>query len=140
MFKRILRLLLGMLGINLDGLLGEDNNPLAAYTVTLDPQVSAIGVSYKTNPEFKYNSETGRYEVEVLNGECITIVVTKTTENQPAKVTWQYTDANGELVTVNNYAVNWESFYDFSTQKTTWSAVWYVDSICANTDITITAN
>ena len=134
MLKRILRMLLGLLGINLDSLLGEENNPLAAYTVTLNANVSAGGVTYQTNPEFKYNNETGKYEAEVLNGECITVIVTKTSEAQNVSVTWEPRDEDAE-----DYSVNWQSYYDFNTQKTTWSAIWYVDNISANTTITITA-
>lgn len=135
MLKRILRLLLGLLGINLDSLLGEENNPLAAYTVSLDPNITAGGVSYTTNPEFKYNSATGKYEVEALSGECVTVVVTKTRENQNVTVTWTPREEDAEP-----YAVNWQAYYDFDIQKTTWSAVWYIDNIHANTTITITAN
>lgn len=135
MLKRILRLLLGLLGINLDSLLGEENNPLAAYTVSLDPNISTNAVTYKTNPEFKYNAETGKYEAEVLSGEGITIAVTKTRENQDVIVKWTPGNETGL-----DYDVNWQSYYDFSTQQTTWSAVYYVDGITANTAISIIAN
>lgn len=133
MLKRILRLLLGLLGINLDSLLGEENNPLAAYTVSLNANITAGGVTYQTNPAFKYNNDTGKYEAEVLNGECITVIVTKQSENQNVSVTWE---PKGE--DAGDYSVNWQSYYDFNTQKTTWSAVWYVDNISANTTINIT--
>ena len=136
MLKRILRLILGMLGINLDSLIGEENNPLAAYTVTLNTSISAGGVTYTTNPEFKYNSETGNYEAEVLNGECVTIVVTKQSENQSVVVDW----SNRDPESYNTSDVQWQAYYDFGTQRTTWSAVWYVDGISSNTTITITAN
>ena len=132
MFKRILRLLLGLLGINLDSLLGE-NNPLAAYTVTLDNRVAADGITVDTNPAFTYNAESGNYEAEVLSGECITIVVSSTTENPNVRVTWTPRDDNA-----GDYTVNWQSYYDFNTKKTTWKAVWYVDGISADTAITIT--
>ncbi|MBQ6065940.1 MAG: hypothetical protein IJK89_03885 [Clostridia bacterium] len=133
--KRILRLILGLLGINLDSLLGEDNNPLAAYTVTLDASaIDLTSVSYKTTPEFKYNAETGNYEVEVLNGECITIVVTKTREDKNVSVQW--TPNNSDEA----YSVNWQSFVSLGDQKTSWSAVWYVDGIAADTAITITSD
>ena len=132
--KRILRLLLGLLGINLDSLLGEENNPLTAYTVSLDANLGSNDVTYKTNVEFKYNSETGRYEAEVLKGEGVTIAVTKTQENKTVNVSWTPKADN------DDYSVNWQSFYDFSTQKTTWTAVYYVDNINANTAITITSD
>ena len=134
MLKRILRLLLGLLGINLDSLLGEENNPLAAYTVTLNANVASVGVNYQTNPQFKYNNETGKYEAELLKGECVTVIVTKTSENQNVSVTWDPKADDTET-----YNVNWQSYYDFNTQKTTWSAVWYIDNISANTTITISA-
>ena len=135
MFKRILRLLLGLLGINLDNILGEDNNPLAAYTITLNTNINAIGVTYKTTPEFKYNSETGHYEAEVLSGECVTIVVTKPTEATNVVVDWTGRDP----ASYSPDKINWQAYYDVATQKTTWSAVWYVDSITSNIDISITA-
>ena len=139
MLKRILRMLLGLLGINLDGLLGEGSNPLAAYTVSLQENISAYGVSYSVSPKLTFNSNSGKYETEVLNGEGVSIVVTKEKENQVVNVSWQYKDANGETVTVNNYAVSWQSFIDVKTNKTLWSAVWYIDGIGADTEITITA-
>ena len=134
MLKRILRLLLSLLGINLDSMLGEDKNPLAAYTVTINEDINASGVTYTSNPEFKYNAETGNVDTEVLSGECVTIVVTKTRENQNVNVTWT-PNANEE-----SYDVHWEAYYDLKTQKTTWKAVWYIDGISADTAITITAN
>ena len=135
MLKRILRLLLGLLGINLDSVLGEDNNPLAAYTVTMNENISANGVTYTSNPEFKYNSESGNYETEVLSGECVTIVVTKTRENQNVSVSWEPGEEGGE-----DYSVNWQAYYDINTQKTTWKAIWYIDGISADTTVSITAN
>ena len=135
MLKRILRLLLGLLGINLDGLLGEDNNPLAAYTVTLDATGVDSGLAtYTTNPKFTYNNETGNYEAEVLSGECITIVTNKKKESTNVSVTW--TPREG----TEPYNASWQSYYNLETQKTTWSAVWYVDGITADTTITITAS
>ena len=135
MLKRILRLILSMLGINLDSLLGEDNNPLAAYTVSLDANgIDPATISYKTTPDFTYNATTGYYEAEVLSGECITIVVTKTAENKNVSVQWT-PNPNDE-----SYTVNWQPFVTLGTQKTSWSAVWYVDGITADTTITITSD
>ncbi len=133
MFKRILRLLLGLFGINLDGILGEDNNPLAAYTITLNTDVPATGVTYTTNPEFKYNSATGKYEAEVLGGECVTLVVTKSEETQNVTVDWTGKDPDA----YRPEDIQWQAYYNFNTQKTTWSAVWYIDGIGQDTTITI---
>ena len=132
--KRILRLLLGLLGLNLDSLLGEENNPLAAYTVSLDPSITAAGVTYKISPEFTYNNSTGKWETEVLKGEGVTLVVTKANLDQNVRVIWTPGNENG------TYTVNWQAYYDLSTQKTTYSAIYYIDNISANTTITITAN
>ena len=132
--KRILRLLLNMLGINLGSLLGEDNNPLAAYTVSLDPNITASGVTYKVSPEFTYNNNTGKWETELLNGEGVTLVVTKSNPDQNVRVIWTPGNENGD------YTVNWQAYYDLSTQKTTYSAIYYIDNITANTAITITAS
>ena len=132
--KRILRLLLGLLGLNLDSLLGEENNPLAAYTVTLDPNISAAGVTYKVTPDFTYSNDSGKWETEVLKGEGVTLAITKTAENQNIAVTWDPGNENGD------YTVNWQAYYDLSTQKTTWTAVYYIDNITANTSIKIVAN
>ena len=133
--KRILRLILSMLGINLGSLLGEENNPLAAYTVTLTTNISAAsGVTYKISPEFTFNSATGKKETEVLSGESIMIAVTKTRENQTVNVTWT------PKADPDPYVVNWQAYYDIDTGRTTWVAVWYVDGIVSDTAITITAN
>ena len=132
-FKRILRLLLGLLGIDLGEMLGEDKNPLASYTVTLNDNLNGTGISYTTNHKFAVNAETGNNETEVLKDECVMIVVTKQRENQNVNVTW--TPRENE-----DYTVNWQAYYDAKTQKTTWQAVWYIDGINADTTIKIIAS
>ena len=133
MLKRILRLLLSMLGLNLDSLFGEENNPLAAYTVSLDPSINSAGVSYKITPEFTYSNTSGKWETEVLKGEGVTLVVTKANPDQNVRVVWNPGNETG------TYTVNWQAYYDLATQKTTYSAVYYIDNISADTTITITA-
>lgn len=139
--KRILRLILGLLGIKLDGLLGEGSNPLAAYTVSLDATAAdSDGITYTANPEFKYNNESGNYEAEVLNGECITIVL-KTTREEFAnpnrtRVTWVKADEPDKIYG-NDYTVSWQAYYDLKNDRTYWTAVWYIDGINCDTAIKI---
>lgn len=140
MLKRILRLLLGLLGINLDDLLGEDLNPLAAHTITLNADVDTTFATYTTDPAFNYNASSGNYEAEILSGECVSVVISTTkqelTNPNLHPVTWTKASEPDKLYGMD-YNISWQAYYDIDSSKTYWTAIWYVDGLTSDATINI---
>ncbi len=122
--KRILRLILNLLGIKLDIL----DSLTAVYTVTIDAG-SADGVTYDVIRSS--SDELTPTEFEVMSGDGITIVVTKKDINQNVNVFW---DPGNELGT---YQTNWVLDYNTITGEITYSAIYNIDNITADTHIVI---
>ncbi len=124
MFKRILRLILDFLGIKIDLL----DSITAYHTITIDAS-EADGVTY--NVIRSTDEELTPSEFTVTSGDGITIVVTKKSLDQDVKVIW--TPGN-ELGT---YQTNWVIDYNTFTGEATYSAVYNIDNITADTKIII---
>lgn len=124
MLKRILRLILDFIGIKLDFL----DSITAVYEVSIDA-AQADGVTYNV---IRSSSDDLTPSVfQVTAGEGITIVVTKKDPNQDVNVIW--TPGN-ELGT---YITNWVLDYNTVTGEVSYSAVYNIDNISADTRIVI---
>ncbi len=124
-FKRILRLILNLLGINLDIL----NSITAYHTVTIDGAQAPDGVTYQVIRST--SDELAPSEFTVGSGDGVTIIVTKKSEKQTVNVTW---NPGNELGT---YQTDWKASYNKMTGETTYSAIYNIDNISADTTITI---
>lgn len=122
--KRILRLILSFLGIELDIL----DSLVAYYTVSIDAS-EADGVTYDVIRSS--TDELTPSEFNVTSGEGITIVVTKKDLAQDVKVIWTPGNEMG------TYETNWVLDYDTMTGEVSYVAVFNIDNITADTRIII---
>ncbi len=122
--KRILRLILDLIGIKLDFL----DSITAYYTVNIDAS-QADGVTYEVIRSS--SDELTPSEFNITSGEGITIVVTKKDFTQDVNVMW--TPGN-ELGT---YQTNWLVDYNTITGEVSYVAVYNIDNIEADTQIII---
>ncbi len=125
MFKRIIRLILDFLGIKLDIL----ESITAYYTVKIDAAQLPEDVTYEvvrsTNEDYTPS------EFTVTTGDGISIVVTKTNPDTEINVMW--TPGN-ELGT---YETEWHAKLNSVTGKVTYTAVYNIDNISADTTIVL---
>lgn len=122
--KRVLRLILNLFGIKLDIL----DSITAYYTVSIDAS-QADGITYDVIRST--SDELTPTEFNVTSGEGVTIVVTKKDPLQNVNVMW--TPGN-EL---GNYKTEWVLDYNTVTGEVTYSAVYNIDNITADTQIVI---
>lgn len=125
MFKRILRLILDFLGIKLDFI--EDIT--AYYNVKVDGAQAPDGVTYQVIRST--TTDPAPSEFTVGSGDGISIIVTKSSAAQDVKVIWTPGNETG------TYQTEWIPSYDHMTGKTTYSAIYNVDNISADTVVTI---
>lgn len=125
MFKRILRLILDFLGIKLDFI--EDIT--AYYNVKVDGAQAPDGVTYQVIRST--TTDPAPSEFTVGSGDGISIIVTKSSAAQDVKVIWTPGNETG------TYQTEWIPSYDHLTGKTTYSAIYNVDNISADTVVTI---
>ncbi len=124
-FKRIIRLILDFLGIKLDFV-----DSLTAYhTVTIDGAQAPDGVTYKVIRST--SDDVTPSEFNVTGGDGISLVVTKKSLNQTVNVFW--TPGNE----VGVYQTEWKPAYNNITGETTYSAVFNIDNISADTTVVI---
>lgn len=124
--KRILRMILNMLGIKIPQL----DNLMADHKVTID--TSAAGnVSYEVVCSGAVNVESGSFLV--LNGDTATIKVKASTPGG-AIVTWTPGNEDG-----SKYQTSWIAAYDYLNGETYYEAVFNVENITADTTIAIVA-
>ncbi len=122
--KRILRLILSFLGIELDIL----DSLVAYYTVSIDAS-AADGVTYDVIRSS--TDELTPSEFNITSGEGITIVVTKKDPTQDVQVIWTPGNEMG------TYETNWMLDYDTVTGEVSYVAVFNIDNITADTRIII---
>ena len=125
MFKRILRLILDFLGIKLDFI--EDIT--AYYNVKVDGDQAPDGVTYQVIRST--TTDPAPSEFTVGGGDGISIVVTKQSVDQDVRVMWTPGNEMG------TYQTEWIPSYDHLTGKTSYSAIYNVDNISADTVVTI---
>lgn len=125
MFKRILRLILDFLGIKLDFV--EDIT--AYYNVKVDGSQAPDGVTYQVIRST--TTDPAPSEFTVGGGDGISIIVTKSSAAQDVKVIWTPGNETG------TYQTEWIPSYDHLTGKTSYSAIYNVDNISADTVVTI---
>ena len=125
MFKRILRLILDFLGIKLDFI--EDIT--AYYNVKVDGDQAPDGVTYQVIRST--TTDPAPSEFTVGGGDGISIVVTKQSIDQDVRVMWTPGNETG------TYQTEWIPSYDHLTGKTSYSAIYNVDNISADTVVTI---
>ena len=125
MFKRIIRLILDFLGIKLDFL--EDLT--AYYNVKIDGAQAPDGVTYQIIRST--TDDITPSEFTVTSGDGISIVVTKQSLDQVVRVTWNPGNETG------TYQTQWIPSYDHITGKTSYSAIYNVDNITADTVVAI---
>lgn len=122
--KRVLRLILDFLGIKIDAI----DSITAYYNVNIDAS-EADGITYEvirsSSDELTPSSFT------VTSGEGVTIVVTKKDPTQDVSVSW---NPGNELGT---YQTIWQLDYNTITGEVTYSAVYNIDNITADTTIII---
>lgn len=123
-FKRVLRLILDFLGIKIDAI----DSITSYYNVNIDAS-EADGITYEvirsSSDELTPSSFT------VTSGEGVTIVVTKKDPTQDVSVSW---NPGNELGT---YQTIWQLDYNTITGEVTYSAVYNIDNITADTTIII---
>lgn len=125
MFKRIIRLILDFLGIKLDFL----ESITTIYNVKVDGAQAPDGVTYQIIRST--TDEVTPSEFSVSGGDGITIIVTKQSLDTDVKVMWNPGNETG------TYQTEWMPSYDHITGKTSYSAVYNVDNISADTVVTI---
>ncbi len=125
MFKRILRLILDFLGIKIDFI----DSLTAYYTVKVDGAQAPDGVTYQVIRSA--SDDLTPSEFNVTGGDGITIIVTKKSAEQDVNVTW--TPGN-EL---GGYKTDWKPSYNSITGEITYSAVYNIDNISADTTVVI---
>ncbi len=121
--KRILRLILDFLGIKIDFL----DSLTAVHTVTISNSNAAATYQVVSSA----TDEVSPSMINVTSGDGITLVVTKKNIDDPVKVSW--TNGN-ELGT---YQTQWIIDYDTFTGEVSYSAVYNIDNIAADTQIII---
>ncbi len=125
MFKRILRLILDFLGIKIDFI--EDIT--AYYNVKVDGAQAPDGVTYQVIRST--TTDPAPSEFTVGGGDGISIIVTKNSIDQDVRVMWTPGNETG------TYQTEWIPSYDHMTGKTSYSAIYNVDNISADTVVTI---
>lgn len=125
MFKRIIRLILDFLGIQLDFL--EDIT--AYFNVKIDGAQVPDGVTYQVIRSTTTDATPSEFTVG--SGDGVTIIVTKTSADQNVTVMWTPGNEFG------TYETAWIPSYDHITGKTIYSAVYNIDNISADTTVTI---
>lgn len=125
MFKRIIRLILDFLGIKLDFI--EDLT--AYYNVKVDGAQAPEGVTYQVIRST--TTDPAPAEFTVGGGDGITIIVTKKSADQAVKVMWTPGNEMG------TYETEWMPSYNHVTGETTYSAIYNIDNINADTTVTI---
>ena len=125
-FKRIIRFILNIIGIEIDFL----DSLTAYYNVTIDGAQAPDGVTYQVIRST--SDDITPDEFNVGSGDGVTVIVTKKSMDQVVNVTW--TPGN-ELGT---YKTDWKGSYNKMTGETTYSAVYNIDNITADTVISIT--
>lgn len=123
-FKRILKLILDLLGIKLDIL----DSLVAYYTVTIDT-AEAEGVTYEVIRSSE--DELSPSEFYVTAGDGVTIMVRKQSLEQDVTVMW--TPGND----LGTYKTNWVVDYNTITGEVSYVAVYNIDNISADTQIII---
>lgn len=126
MFKRIIRFILNIFGIEI----GFLDSLTAYYNVTIDGAQAPDGVTYQVIRST--SDDITPDEFNVGSGDGVTVIVTKKSMDQVVNVTW--TPGN-ELGT---YKTDWKGSYNKMTGETTYSAVYNIDNITADTVISIT--
>lgn len=126
-FKRIIRLLLNLLGIKIP----SADDMLADHKVTVDT-TGAVGISYEVVCSGAVNVDSGSFLV--LDGDTATVKV-KASEPYGAVVSWTPGNEDGTM-----YQASWIPQYDYSTGETYYEAVFNIENICADTVITIKAH
>lgn len=122
--KRILRLILDFLGIKIDFI----DSITAYYNVTIDAS-EADGVTYQVIRSTSDDLTPSAFTV--TGGEGVTIIVTKKDPTQTVNVSWA---PGNELGT---YQTNWVLDYNTITGEVTYSAVYNIDNIAADTTVII---
>ena len=122
--KRILRLIIDLLGIKLDIL----DSLTAYYTVNIDA-TEADGVTYEVIRSS--SDEAAPSQFNVTSGDGITLLVTKKDPMQEVKVTWV---PGNELAT---YETQWLVDYDTMTGEVSYVAVYNIDNITSDLQIII---
>lgn len=125
MLKRILRLILDFLGIHLDFV--EDIT--AYYNVKVDGAQAPDGVTYQVIRST--TTDAAPSEFTVTGGDGISIIVTKDSIDREVTVMWTPGNETG------TYQTEWIPSYDHITGKTSYSAIYNVDNITADTVVTI---
>ncbi len=123
-FKRILRLIVNLLGIKLDIL----DSIVAYYNITIDA-AEADGVTYQVIRSTEDDITPSNFTV--TSGDGITLVVTKKEKDQSVNVSW--TPGN-ELGT---YKTDWIVDYNTITGEVSYVAIYNIDNITADTTIII---
>ena len=122
-FKRIIRFILNLLGIEI----GFLDSLTAYYTVTIDGAQAPDGVTYQVIRST--SDDITPSEFTIGSGDGITVIVTKKSKDQNVNVTW---NPGNELGT---YKTEWKASYDRMTGETSYSAIY---NITADTVVTIT--
>ncbi len=125
MLKRIIRLILDFLGIHLDFI--EDIT--AYYNVKVDGAQAPDGVTYQVIRST--TTDPAPSEFTVTGGDGISIIVTKDSIDREVTVMWTPGNETG------TYQTEWIPSYDHITGKTSYSAIYNVDNISADTVVTI---
>jgi len=125
MLKRIIRLILDFLGIHLDFI--EDIT--AYYNVKVDGAQAPDGVTYQVIRST--TTDAAPSEFTVTGGDGISIIVTKDSIDREVTVMWTPGNETG------TYQTEWIPSYDHITGKTSYSAIYNVDNISADTVVTI---
>lgn len=125
MLKRILRLILDFLGIHLDFV----DDITAYYNVKVDGAQAPDGVTYQVIRST--TTDAAPSEFTVTGGDGISIIVTKDSIDREVTVMWTPGNETG------TYQTEWIPSYDHITGKTSYSAIYNVDNITADTVVTI---
>ncbi|MBO5395547.1 MAG: hypothetical protein J6A97_01570 [Clostridia bacterium] len=125
MLKRILRLILDFLGIHLDFV----DDITAYYNVKVDGAQAPDGVTYQVIRST--TTDAAPSEFTVTGGDGISIIVTKDSIDREVTVMWTPGNETG------TYQTEWIPSYDHITGKTSYSAIYNVDNISADTVVTI---
>lgn len=126
--KRILRLILHALGINISFL--EDM--VASYNVNITNNLAASGVYYQLTTPGEDGKVTAA-SLQVMSGEGVALKIVKPSEDTPVTVVWTPGNEDGTAYRIGSY----ECEFSKVTGEYTWTATYYIDNITADTTITI---
>ena len=138
--KRIIRLILNLLGIKIELV----ESIIANHNVTVDNTLKADGVTYKIMSATSGDMDSPESFL-VPTGDSVTVVVSKVDKDADVKVSWvsksDDTDADASVITddaeVSKYDTKWIPQYNSFTGEITYGAVYNIDNITADTLITI---